>query len=125
MRNHVCQWDQQSSDAVSDGRLSNAVMLKNWPFVGDLLAGVVSIEISGVISKSLNARFGDLSTPSHRSVADQILDAVALEVASSQEAPELAPFWCPTRMDGTQHPSTLRIQHKTSHSQHLALGLKH
>ena len=101
VRNHVCQWDQQSSDAVSDGRLSNAVMLKNWPFVGDLLAGVVSTEISGVISKSLNARFGDLSTPSHRSVADQILDAVALEVASSQKAPELAPFWCPTRMDGT------------------------
>ena len=26
LRNHVCQWEQQSSDAVADGRLSNAVM---------------------------------------------------------------------------------------------------
>jgi hypothetical protein len=92
LRNHVCQWEQQSADAVSDGRLSNAVMLKNWSFAGDLLAGVVSTEISGLLSKSLNARLGDLSATSHRSVADQILDAIALEVASAQEAPELAPF---------------------------------
>lgn len=92
LRNHVCTWEQQSADAVADGRLSNAVMLKNWSFAGELLAGVVSTEISGLFSQSLNARFGDLSTTSHRSVADQILDAVALEVASSQEAPELAPF---------------------------------
>ena len=92
VRNHVCIWEQQSSDAVSEGRLSNAVMLKNWSFAGELLAGVVSTEISGLFSQSLNARFGDLSTTSHRSVADQILDAVALEVASAQEAPELAPF---------------------------------
>ena len=91
LRNHVCQWEQQSSDAVADGRLSNAVMLKNWSFAGDLLAGVVSTEISGLFSRSLNARFGDLST-SHRSVADLMLDAIVLEVASSQEAPELAPF---------------------------------
>jgi len=81
VRDHVCQWEQQSSDGVSAGRFSNAEMLKNWPFVGDLLAGVVSTEISGLFSKSLNARFGDLSTPSHRAVADQILDTVALEVA--------------------------------------------
>ena len=92
LRNHVCQWEQQSADAVADGRLSNAVMLKNWSFAGDLLAGVVSTEISGLLSKSLNARLGDLSTTSHRSVADQILDAVALEVASAQEAPDLVPF---------------------------------
>ena len=92
LRNHVCTWEQQSADAVADGRLSNAVMLKNWSFAGDLLAGVVSTEISGLLSQSLNARLGDLSTTSHRSVADQILDAVALEVASAQEEPELAPF---------------------------------
>ena len=92
LRNHVCQWEQQSSDAVADGRLSNAVMLKNWSFAADLLAGVVSTEISGLFSKSLNARFGDLSATPHRTVADQILDAITLEVASSQEAPELAPF---------------------------------
>ena len=92
LRNHVCQWEQQSSDAVADGRLSNAVMLQNWSFAGELLAGVVSTEISGLFSKSLNARFGDLSATPHRTVADQILDAITLEVASAQEAPELAPF---------------------------------
>ena len=92
LRNHVCQWEQQSSDAVADGRLSNAFMLQNWSFAAELLADVVSTEISGLFSQTLNARFGDLSTTSHRSVADQILDAVALEVASAQEAPELAPF---------------------------------
>jgi hypothetical protein len=92
LRNHVCTWEQQSSDAVADGRLSNAVMLKNWSFAGDLLAGVVSTEISGLLSKSLNARLGDLTTTPHRSVADQILDAISLEVVSAQEAPELVPF---------------------------------
>jgi len=86
LRSHVCQWEQQSTDAVADGRLSNAVMLQNWSFAGELLAGVVSTEISGLFSKSLNARLGDLTTTPHRSVADQILDAVALEVASAQEA---------------------------------------
>ena len=91
-RCHVCKWEQQSSDAVADSRLSNAVMLQNWSFATELFTGVVSTEISALFSKSVNARFGDLSTPSHRSVADLMLDAVALEVASAQEAPELAPF---------------------------------
>ena len=89
LRNHVCQWEQQSSDAVADGRLSNAVMLQNWSFAGELLAGVVSTEISGLFSRSLNARLGDLTTTPHRSVADQILDSISLEVASGQEEPEL------------------------------------
>jgi len=92
LRNHVCQWEQQSSDAVADGQLCSALMLKNWAFAGDLLAGVVSTEISDLFSKSLNARFGDLGTSSNRSVADQMLDAFALEVASAQEAPEPALF---------------------------------
>ena len=89
LRNHVCQWEQQSSDAVAEGRLSNAVMLQNWSFAGELLAGVVSTEISGLFSQSLNARLGDLTTTPHRSVADQILDAVALEVVATQEVAEL------------------------------------
>jgi hypothetical protein len=87
LRNHVCQWEQQSSDAVADGQLCSALMLKNWAFAGDLLAGVVSTEISDLFSKSLNARFGDLGTSSNHSVADQMLDAFALEVASAQEEP--------------------------------------
>jgi hypothetical protein len=31
----------------------------------------------------------DLTPTAHRSVADQVLDAVALEVAAAREAPEL------------------------------------
>jgi len=87
LRNHVCQWEQQSSDAVADGQLCSALMLKNWAFAGDLLAGVVSTEISDLFSKSLNARFDDLGTCSNRSVADQMLDVFSLEVASAQEEP--------------------------------------
>jgi hypothetical protein len=78
LRNHVIQWEQESSDAVLDGQLSSALMLKNWAFAGELLAGVVSTEISDMFSKSLNARFDHLSTSSNRSVAKQLLDAFSL-----------------------------------------------
>ena len=91
LRNHVCQWEQQSSDAVADGQLCSALMLKNWAFAGDLLAGVVSTEITGLFTDTLNARF-DLNPSSNRSVADQMLDVFSLEVASAQEAPEPALF---------------------------------
>jgi hypothetical protein len=37
----------------------------------------------------LEIRNTDLTPTIHRSGADQVLDAVALEVAASQEAPEL------------------------------------
>jgi len=37
----------------------------------------------------LEIRQTDLTTTTHRSVADQVLDAVALEVAAAQEVPEL------------------------------------
>jgi hypothetical protein len=37
----------------------------------------------------LGSSFGDLTAISHRSAADQVLDAVAIEVAAAQEAPEL------------------------------------
>jgi hypothetical protein len=30
LHNHACQWKQQSSDAIAESRLSNAVMLQNW-----------------------------------------------------------------------------------------------
>ena len=38
---------------------------------------------------SYEIRQTDLTPTTHRSVADQVLDAVALEVAAAQEAPEL------------------------------------
>ena len=40
-------------------------------------------------SASYEIRQTDLTSTTHRSVADQMLDAVALEVAASQEVPEL------------------------------------
>ena len=38
---------------------------------------------------SYEIRQTDLTPTDHRSVADQVLDAVALEVAATQEVPEL------------------------------------
>ena len=89
IRHKVCQWEQESSDLATEGNLSNAVMVKHWAFCADILATTISTEFTNLFSKALNARFGDLTPTSHRSVADQVLDAVALEVASAQEAPEL------------------------------------
>ena len=84
LRNQCCQWEQESIDAVGDGRLCNALMLKRWAFAADLLAGTVSTEISTLFSQALNAR---MSWNSTRSVEEQMLDAMALEVAAAQSEP--------------------------------------
>jgi len=89
IRHKVCEWEQKSSDLATDGNLTNAVMVKHWAFCADILATTVSTEFTNLFSKALNARFGDLTATTHRSVADQMLDAVALEVAAAQEVPEL------------------------------------
>jgi hypothetical protein len=89
IRNQCCQWEQDSADAVADGRLSNALMVQHWAFAADLLASKVSSEFSTLFVRSLDARFGDLTSTPHRSAADQVMDALALEVAAAQEAPEL------------------------------------
>ena len=44
LRNHVCQWEQQSSDAVAEGRLSNAVMVQHWAFAADILSSHQTLE---------------------------------------------------------------------------------
>ena len=59
-------------------------MIQHWAFAADLLSTTVSTEFTNLFSKALNARLGDLTPTAHRSVADQVLDAVALEVAASQ-----------------------------------------
>jgi hypothetical protein len=86
LRNQCCQWEQQSSDAAADGRLSNALMLENWAFAADLLAGVVSTEVSSLFGQAVDARMNWSST---RSVSDQLLDALTLEVAAAQTEPLL------------------------------------
>jgi hypothetical protein len=89
LREQCCQWEQDSADAVADGRLSNAVMVQNWAFAAELLASKVSSEFAALFAQALTARFGDLTSTTHRSVADQAMDALALEVAAAQEEPEL------------------------------------
>jgi len=89
IRNQCCQWEQDSDDAAADGRLSNAVMVQNWAFAAELLASKVSSEFAALFAQALTARFGDLTSTTHRSVADQVMDALVLEVAAAQEEPEL------------------------------------
>jgi hypothetical protein len=68
---------------------SAASMIQHWAFAADLLSTTISTEFTNLFSQALAARFGDLTPTTHRSVADQMLDAVALEVAAAQEVPEL------------------------------------
>ncbi len=89
LHNKVCQWEQDSADAATGGNFSAASMIQHWAFAVDLLSTTISTEFTNLLSQALNARFGDLTPTTHRSVADQMLDAVALEVAAAQEVPEL------------------------------------
>jgi hypothetical protein len=89
IRNQCCQWEQESSDAIADGRLSNAVMVQNWAFAADILASKVSGEFSTLFIRTLDARIGEVTATPHRSATDQVVDAIALEVAAAQGAPEL------------------------------------
>jgi hypothetical protein len=84
LRNQCCQWEQESSSAAADGRLSNALMLEHWAFAADLLAGVVSTEVSTLFGQALDARMNWSST---RSVGDQLLGTLTLEIASAQHEP--------------------------------------
>ena len=86
LRNQCCQWEQQSADAVTDGNLSSAQMLEHWAFSADLLASTVGTEFSNLFAQALDARMNWKSTI--RSVEQQLLDTLALEVASRQEEPE-------------------------------------
>ena len=89
IRNQCCQWEQDSSAAAADGRLSTALMQEHWAFAADILASKVSSEFSTLFIRSLDARFGDLTSTPHRCAVDQVAHAIALEVAAAQEAPEL------------------------------------
>ena len=85
LRNQCCEWEQQSRVAAADGRLSSALMLEHWAFAADLLAGSVSTEISSLFGQALDAQMNWCSGT--RSVGDQLLDALTLEVAAAQSEP--------------------------------------
>ena len=85
LRDQCCQWEQESADAAADGRLMNALMLEHWAFAADLLAGKVSSKCSALCNDAFSARIHCRN--SARSVEDQMLDALAIEVASHQGEP--------------------------------------
>lgn len=85
IRNQRTQWEQDSSDLASDGRLSSALMLEHWAFATGLLETMVSNECSVLFGKALDAHLSS----SNRSAKDQTLDALAIELASAQDEPEL------------------------------------
>jgi hypothetical protein len=89
LRSKTCQWEQDSADAAATGNLSTALLLKHWADAADLLTLSVITEFSGFFGEVVRARFG-VPITSTRSVQDQILDALALEVASAQEEPVAA-----------------------------------
>ena len=74
LRDRCCQWEQDSADAAAGGNLSAASMIQHWAFAADLLSTTISTEFTNLFSQALNARFGDLTPTTHRSVADQMLD---------------------------------------------------
>jgi len=85
LRNQCCQWEQDSADAAADGHLSNAVMVQHWAFAADLLASKVSCEFAALFGRALDARLNWSST--NRTIEEQLLNALAIEVASQQEEP--------------------------------------
>ena len=85
LRDQCCQWEQESADAAADGRLSNAAMIKHWAFAADLLASKVSGEFAALFGRALDARLNWSSAA--RSVEEQMLDALAIELASQQGEP--------------------------------------
>ncbi len=85
LRDQCCKWEQESTDAAADGLLSNALMVQHWAFAADLLASKVSGEFAALFGRALDAR---LNWSSHsRSVEEQLLDALTVEVASQQGEP--------------------------------------
>ena len=82
IRHQCCQWEQESFDAVGDGRLSNALMLEQWSFAADLLAQQVSSTFTALFAQTLDAQLDRGTTA--RSIQDQLLDAMTLEVVVSQ-----------------------------------------
>ncbi len=89
LRGKVFQWEQDSADAALDGNFSTAATIQQWAIAADLLLNTISIEFSVLFSKALTARFDDQRSIAHYSVANQVLGAVALEVAGAQEIPKM------------------------------------
>ncbi len=88
LRDQCCQWEQESTDAAADGRLVNALMLEHWAFAADLLASKVSGEFAALFGRGQDARLNWSST--NRTIEEQWVDVMAIEVASQQVEPMLS-----------------------------------
>ena len=60
IENQICQWEQESSDAAADGRILNAVMVKEWAFAAQLLRSITSSELSNLFGKVLDVQFSSM-----------------------------------------------------------------
>ena len=87
LRDQCSQWEQDSADAVADGRLSNALMIEHWAFAAEILASKVGSEFACLFGRAVDARLNWSSAT--RSVEEQMLDVLAVEVASAQSEPLL------------------------------------
>jgi hypothetical protein len=65
-------------------------MVQHWAFAADLLAGKISNEFAALFGRALDTRLNWSSTT--RTVEKQMLDALAIEMASQQGEPLLS---CP------------------------------
>ena len=89
LRDRCCQCDQDSADAALDGNFSTAATIQQWAIAADLLLDTISIEFSVLFAQALTARFDDQRPTAHHLGACGVLNAVALEVAATGEAPEM------------------------------------
>jgi hypothetical protein len=86
LRKQCCQWEQDSADAIAENKLTTALTLEQWAFASDLLSRVVATECSALFCQVLDARI-NWSAEDTRSVNEQLLDALTLELASEQNEP--------------------------------------
>ncbi len=93
IRNQVCQWEQDASDAGAMGDFRSAQQFRDWAFAGDLLASKASSACTTLFLDTCNdfplvedQRTVQLSNL-NRTAQDLRLDALALEVVSEMPAP--------------------------------------
>ena len=89
LREKVCQWEQAAADAALDGNFNAAATIQQWAFAADLLSRTINIEFSSLFAQALTARFDNQRSTTHHLGAYGVLNAVDMEVAATQEAPEL------------------------------------
>ncbi len=96
LRNQVCTWEQEALDAAKRGDFRSAQMLKDWSVAADILASKTSSACTALFLDTCQSfplvedtRVVQLPRV-RRSAADRHLDAMTLEVVSSQPEPEPA-----------------------------------